>query len=114
MTRILGRRLAGLLAASLCCAVALAVGSPGAGRPRPAGRAGRRVVNTISGTLTPVSTATGVAGRPVRTGIYTYPTVIELTPSGATAGGIGTYPGRATPVSTRTGKGTAPITVGLY
>ena len=31
MTRILGRRLAGLLAASLCCAVALAVGSPGAG-----------------------------------------------------------------------------------
>jgi hypothetical protein len=32
MTRILGRRLAGLLAASSCCAVALAVGSPGAGR----------------------------------------------------------------------------------
>src|SRR5215831_20779239 len=31
MTRILGRRLAGLLTAALCCAVALAVGSPGAG-----------------------------------------------------------------------------------
>ena len=39
MTRILGRRLAGLLAASLCCAVALAVGSPGAGSAAT-GRAG--------------------------------------------------------------------------
>ena len=38
MTRILGRRLAGLLAASLCCAVTLAVGSPGAG-PAAAGPA---------------------------------------------------------------------------
>lgn len=72
------------------------------------------VVNTISGTLTPVSTATGVAGRPVRTGVYTYPTAIELTPSGATAVVIGTYVGRATLVSTRTGKVTARITVGLY
>jgi hypothetical protein len=80
------------------------------------GRAGGTayVVNTISGTLTPVSTATGVAGRLVRTGIYTYPTVIELTPSSATAVVIGTYAGRATLVSTRTGKVTARITVGLY
>jgi YVTN family beta-propeller protein len=39
MTRILGRRLAGLLAAALCCAVALAVGSPGAGSAAT-GRAG--------------------------------------------------------------------------
>ena len=39
MTRILGRRLAGLLAASLCCAVTLAVGSPGAG-PAAAGLTG--------------------------------------------------------------------------
>src|SRR5215472_9118817 len=39
MTRILGRRLAGLLVASLCCAVALAVGSPGAGSAAT-GRAG--------------------------------------------------------------------------
>jgi hypothetical protein len=65
------------------------------------------VVNTISGTLTPVSTATGVAGRPVRTGVYTYPTAVGLTPSGATAVVIGTYAGRATLVSTRTGKVTA-------
>jgi DNA-binding beta-propeller fold protein YncE len=72
------------------------------------------VVNTISGTLTPVSTATGVAGRPVRTGIYTYPTAVGLTPSGATAVVIGTYAGRATLVSTRTGKVTGRITVGLY
>src|SRR5215831_9877635 len=43
MTRILGRRLAGLLAAALCCAVALAVGSPGAGSAATgrAGAAGR-------------------------------------------------------------------------
>ncbi|HXZ69728.1 MAG TPA: hypothetical protein VEH31_02505, partial [Streptosporangiaceae bacterium] len=39
MTRILGRRQAGLLVAALCCAVALAVGSPGAGSAA-AGRAG--------------------------------------------------------------------------
>ena len=39
MTRILGRRLAGLLVASLCCAVALAVGSPGEGSAAT-GRAG--------------------------------------------------------------------------
>ena len=39
MTRILGRRLAGPLAAVLCCAVALAVGSPGAGSAAT-GRAG--------------------------------------------------------------------------
>ena len=70
------------------------------------------VVNTISGTLTPVSTATG--GRPIRTGIYTYPTAIEFSPSGATAVVIGTYAGRATLVNTRTGKVTARITVGLY
>jgi DNA-binding beta-propeller fold protein YncE len=72
------------------------------------------VVSTISGTLTPVSTATSVAGRPIRTGIYTYPTAVELTSSGATAVVIGTYAGRATLVSTRTGKVTARITVGLY
>ena len=39
MRRILGRRLAGPLAAVLCCAVALAVGSPGAGSAAT-GRAG--------------------------------------------------------------------------
>jgi Phosphoesterase family len=39
MTRILGRRRAGPLAAVLCCAVALAVGSPGAGSAAT-GRAG--------------------------------------------------------------------------
>jgi YVTN family beta-propeller protein len=39
MTRILGRRLPGPLAAVLCCAVALAVGSPGAGSAAT-GRAG--------------------------------------------------------------------------
>ena len=39
MTRILGRRLAGPLAAVLCCAVGLAVGSPGAGSAAT-GRAG--------------------------------------------------------------------------
>jgi YVTN family beta-propeller protein len=39
MTRILGRRLVGPLAAVLCCAVALAVGSPGAGSAAT-GRAG--------------------------------------------------------------------------
>jgi hypothetical protein len=72
------------------------------------------VVNTISGTLTPVSTGTGVADRPIRIGIYTYPTAVGLTPSGATAVVIGTYAGRATLVSTRTGKVTARITVGLY
>jgi hypothetical protein len=72
------------------------------------------VVNTVSGTLTPVSTATGQASSAIKVGIYTYPTAIALTRSGATAVVVGTYAGRATLVSTRTGQVTARITVGSF
>jgi YVTN family beta-propeller protein len=44
MTRILGRRLAGLLAAVLCCAVALAVGPPGPGSAAAGRAAGAGVI----------------------------------------------------------------------
>jgi YVTN family beta-propeller protein len=72
------------------------------------------VVNTISGSVTPVSTLTGRAGTPIPVGIYTYPLAMAVTPSGDTAAVIGTYAGRVILVNTRTRRVTAKITVGRY
>jgi hypothetical protein len=70
------------------------------------------VVNTISGTLTPVSRLTGRAGQPISVGIYSYPTAIAL--AGRTAVVVGTYAGRAVLVDTRTGRAIARIKTGRY
>jgi YVTN family beta-propeller protein len=94
------------------------------------------VTNTGSGTVPPVDTASrrwhGVRGehdlqhgdagqhpdRPRRSaapgGVYTYPTVITLAPSGHTATVVGSYAGKVTLIDTRTRKATAHITVGAY
>ena len=72
------------------------------------------MVNTISGTVTPVSTATGRPGHPIRVGIYSYPTAITVPPSGHTSVVVGTYTGRVALVNTRTRHTIAWITVGSY
>jgi YVTN family beta-propeller protein len=61
MTRILGRRLAGLLAAGSCCAVALAVASPAAG---PASSASSAALGASAGSALSASSARS-AGQPV-------------------------------------------------
>jgi len=60
MTRILGRRLAGPLAAVLCCAVGLAVGSPGAGSAAT-GRAGGAAPDGLAGS----AGSAGLVSQPV-------------------------------------------------
>ena len=72
------------------------------------------VVNTISGTVTPVSTTSGQSSRPIRVGIYSYPTAITLAPSGPISVVVGTYAGRVTLINTRTRHAIAWITVGSY
>lgn len=72
------------------------------------------MVNTISGTVTPVSTTTGRAARSFPVGIYSYPTAITLAPSGQFGVVVGTYDGRVALISTRTRHTVARITVGSF
>ena len=72
------------------------------------------VVNTISGTVTPVSTRTGHAGPPIPAGVYNYPTAITLAPGGGTAVVVGTYAGKVTLIDTRTRRAVAQVKVGAY
>ena len=72
------------------------------------------VVNVISGTVTPVSTSSGVAGAPLSVGRYDYPTAISFESSGAVALVVGTYAGKVTPVDTATGHVYPAIRVGGY
>jgi len=92
----------------------VAVGySPTAIAVTPSGRTAL-VVNTISGTITPVAVATDRAGRPVSVGLYSYPTAIELAPSGSTAVVVDTYGDQITLVNTRTEHARKSINVGSY
>ncbi|HEX2820723.1 MAG TPA: hypothetical protein VHO07_11225 [Streptosporangiaceae bacterium] len=70
------------------------------------------VVNSISGTLTPVAAASGHAGSPISVGLYSYPTVLDVT--GSTAVVVDPYAGQISLVNTRTQHVYAPITVGNY
>ncbi len=72
------------------------------------------VVNTISGTLTPVSVTSGKPGKPISVGLYSYPTAIELAPSGAAAVVVDTYGDQVTLVNLRTGRALKSINVGSY
>ena len=72
------------------------------------------MVNTISGTVTPVSTTTGHAGPPIPAGVYNYPTAITLAPGGGTAVVVGTYAGKVTLIDTRTRHAVAQVKVGAY
>jgi YVTN family beta-propeller protein len=69
------------------------------------------VVNTISGTVTPVSTKAGRAGPAIPVGIYSYPTAIALAPSD-TAVLVGTYSGQVRLLDTHTRHVIARIPVG--
>jgi YVTN family beta-propeller protein len=66
-------------------------------------------VNKISGTVTPIETATGVPGRPISVGFR--PRVIAITPDGKTAYVIN-QGGTVTPIATATGRLGKPIKVG--
>ena len=87
--------------------------SPGAVAVPPPGRTAF-VVNTISGTLTPVTIASGQAGRPVSVGLYSYPTAIEVAPAGALAVVVDSYGDQITLVSTSTRRVLTSISVGSY
>jgi YVTN family beta-propeller protein len=72
------------------------------------------VVNTISGTLTPVTVQTGQTGRALPVGQYSYPTAIDLAPSGALAVVIDSYGDQITLVNTSTHREIRRIDVGSY
>jgi len=72
------------------------------------------VVSTVSGTVTPISMATGTAATPISVGVYSYPTVIELAPAGSTGVVVDTYGDQVTLVSTSSRKVIATINVGSY
>ena len=59
------------------------------------------IVNTISGTITPVDVASGHAGKPISVGTYAYPTQIIPAPDGRTAVVLGTYAGTVRLLDTR-------------
>jgi YVTN family beta-propeller protein len=72
------------------------------------------VVNTISGTVTPVGAATGRAAKPISVGAYSYPTAIALAPSGSLAVVVDTYSGQVTLINTSTLRSVATVTAGNY
>ena len=71
------------------------------------------VVNTISGTVTPVSTSTGRAARALSVGLYDYPLAIDFA-TGSDALVLDTYAGQVPPVDTATGHVYPAITVGDF
>jgi len=72
------------------------------------------VVNTISGTLTPITLASGHAGKPVSVGLYSYPTAIALAPAGSTAVVVDTYGDQVSLVNTTSRRTLKSINVGSY
>ena len=107
------------------------IGAETPGSPRPAGppvavgyspaaaaitKSGQTafVVNTISGTLTPITLASGRAGKPVSVGLYSYPTAISLAPAGSTAVVVDTYGDQVSLVNTSSRRTLKNINVGSY
>ena len=72
------------------------------------------IVNTISGTITPVNVAHGHAGKAIPVGTYAYPTQIIPASHGRTAVVLGTYAGTVRLVDTRAHSASAPIKVGAF
>jgi YVTN family beta-propeller protein len=70
------------------------------------------VVNTISGTLTPVSTKTGQAATPLSVGKDSYPTAITF--AGKTGVVLDTYGGQVSLFTTSTGRVYKPVSVGDF
>lgn len=72
------------------------------------------MVNTISGTVTPVSTATNRAGHAISVGLYDYPLAIDRGRPGGDVLVLDTYAGQVTPVSAATGHVFPAVTVGDF
>jgi YVTN family beta-propeller protein len=72
------------------------------------------VVNTISGTVTPVSTTNGSTSKPISVGTYSYPTAIAIAPDDRIAAVVDTYSGQLSLVDLRHGRAAHPITVGSF
>src|ERR1019366_9235550 len=70
------------------------------------------VVNTFLDTVTPIRTATGMAGKPIKVGQN--PEVIAITPNGRTAYVVSPGPGTVTPIFTATNTADKPIKVGSF
>ena len=70
------------------------------------------VVNTISGTLTPISG--GRAGRPISVGRYTYPLDVAFGPGRMPAVVLDTYSGQVTLVDTHARRALRRVKVGRY
>ena len=70
------------------------------------------VVNTISGTITPVNVDRGHAGKAISVGTYAYPTQIIPASDGRTAVVLGTYAGTVRLFDTRSRSASGPIKVG--
>jgi hyaluronoglucosaminidase len=68
--------------------------------------------NSISGTVTPLATASGRAGPPISVGLYSYPTALAVT--GSTAVVLDTHAGQVSLINTRTRQVFAPVTVGNF
>ncbi len=65
------------------------------------------VVNQMSGTVTPIRTATNTAGKAINVGKYPY--AIAITPNGKTAYVVNTFLSTVTPIFTATGTVGKPI-----
>ena len=72
------------------------------------------VVNTVSGTVTPINVATGTAAKSFSVGVYSYPTLIDLAPAGSLGVVVDTYGDQVTLVNTSSRKSIARINVGNY
>jgi YVTN family beta-propeller protein len=118
---IAGAAAVAVLAVAIPVAAATAGHHPAAQRPQthPARGPVAYVVNFGSGTVTPIATATGTPGQPIKVG--TSPLAIAITPDRKTVYAASTdtpiatatnTPGMVTPVAAATGTPGQPITVG--
>jgi YVTN family beta-propeller protein len=101
--------------------IALPGGAPGA--PIPVGYSPAAVaisgstayvVNTISGTLTPIAMGSGRTRRPISVGAYTYPLGMAFVPGRAEGVVLDTYSGQVTLVNTRAGRAVKRVKVGSF
>ncbi len=70
------------------------------------------MVNTIDGTVTPVGTRAGRAGRPLSVGLYSYPTAIAI--AGSLAVVLDTYAGQVSLINLTTRHVYPALTAGNF
>jgi YVTN family beta-propeller protein len=102
-----------VVAVSGMALVLLAAGTADAAAPREVSAATpptAYIANAGSGTVTPISTVTNTAGKPIKIG--NGPAAIAITPDGKTVYVANTGSGTVTPISTATNTAGKPIKVG--